>query len=162
MKRAIAAALAVGLLGGAMVAPAEAGRKKKRKPPVPVKVERVIELAYDAPGIGLAIMGDSGGYPIGFPEVSEIATSAEERYVSVEIVDSSGQAVSAELASPDADGDGFVDTIASLCGSTTEPIELPEPGTTISGIYAHNGTCADGTPSVMTTGTVKVTISNMP
>jgi hypothetical protein len=144
-----------------MIAPADAAKKKK-KPPVPVKVERVVELTYDSPGVGVALMGDSGGYPIGFPSSADMPTSAEERYVTVEIVDGSGQKVSASLSQSDQDGDGFVDDLGeSFCGATEEPIEF-EPGTTIVGVYAHNGTCADGTPSIMTTGTVKLTFSNMP
>ena len=159
MKKAIAVALSLGLLAGAMIAPADAAKKKKKKP---VKVERVVELAYDSPGVGVAIQGGATGYPIGFPTSADIGTTGEERYVKVEIVDSSGQKVNGSLAQSDQDGDGFVDDLGEpFCGATEEPIEF-EPGTVIVGVYAHNGTCADGTPSVMTTGTVTLTFSNLP
>ncbi|HJR46104.1 MAG TPA: hypothetical protein VJ927_10925 [Actinomycetota bacterium] len=159
MKKALAIALSFGLLAGAMIGNAEAAKKKKKKV---VKVERVVELAYDSPGVGVAVQGGATGYPIGFPSSQDMPTSGEERYVKVEIVDASGQKVNGSLAQSDQDGDMFVDDLGEpFCGATEEPIEF-EPGTTVVGVYAHNGTCADGTPSIMTTGTVTLTFSNLP
>src|SRR5687768_8328833 len=154
MKKAIAVALSLGLLAGAMIAPADAAKKKKKKP---VKIERVVEVAYDKPGIGVAIGGDNGGYGLAFPTPAAVPATPEEKYVSVEITDQSGQKVALSLSGGDTDGDGFADTFASLCGATEEPIELPEPGMVIEDMYAHNGTCADNSPSIMTSGVVKLT-----
>ena len=159
MKRAIAVALSLGLLAGAMIAPADAAKKKKKKP---AKVERVVEVAYDKPGIGVAIGGDNGGYGLAFPSAAAVPAMPEEKYVSVEITDQSGQKVALSLSAGDIDGDGFADTFASFCGATEEPIELPEPGMAIADMYAHNGTCEDNSPSIMTSGVVKLTFSNMP
>lgn len=161
MKRAIAVALSLGLLAGAMVAPADAAKKKKKRKK-PVKVERVVEVAYDKPGIGVALAGDNGGYGLSFPSAAAVPAMPTEKYVSVEITDESGQNVAISLSAGDIDGDGFADTFASFCGATEEPIELPEPGMAIADMYAHNGTCADNSPSIMTAGVVKLTFSNMP
>lgn len=161
MKKAIAVALSAGLLAGAMIGPADAAKKKK-KPKPPVKVERVVEVAYDKPGIGVAIAGGNGGYGLSFPAAAAVPSMPEEKYVSVEITDASGQKVALSLSGGDTDGDGFADTFASLCGATEEPIELPEDGAGIADMYAHNGTCEDNSPSIMTSGVVKLTFSNLP
>lgn len=155
MKRAIAVALALGLLGGMMVGPADAGKKKKK----PVKVERVVEIEYSSPGIGVAPVG---GYPVNFPDGLEIPTLAEELFVKIEVEDASGQKIWGFISQGDIDGNGLNDDgFANFCGSHEEPVDLAAPGSTIIGVYMYNGACDDGTPSVMTSGTITMTFSNM-
>lgn len=163
MRRTLILVLVMGLILGSF-ASAEAGKKKKKKKPkAPVRVERVVEVSYDHPGIGIA--GPvSGGYPVNFPEgSSEVPTAAEELYMKIEVTDQSGQAVAGFISQGDLDGNGINDDgYASFCGAHEEFVPVEAPGTPIIGIYAYNGTCPDGTPSIMTTGTIKVTLSNMP
>lgn len=160
MRKAIAVALSLGLLAGAMAMPADAAKKKKKKKPV--KVERVVELAYQCPcgpstpvasqGFWLA-GGTFGGGPV--------ATGAEEKYVNVEVTDQTGQTVFVALGQ-DTDGDGLSETdIGDVCGATEEPLEVAAPGNELSA-FVHVGTCPDGTPSIATGGTVKLTFSNLP
>ena len=160
MKKTIAVALALGLLVGALVAPAEAGKKKKKKKPK--RVERVFELPYQCPcgpstpvasqGFWLA-GGTFGGGPV--------ATGDTDKFLSVEVADQSGQPVYVQFAQ-DADGDSLSETdVGEVCGKTEEPMEVPEPGLEVSA-FVHVGTCPDGTPSIATSGTVKLTFSNLP
>ena len=163
MKRAIAVALALGLLAGAMVAPAEAGRRKKRKPPVPVKVERVVEYAYQGPGIGFSTPVASGGYC--YPEPTACAVflpEAGEKYIKIEVVDASGTTIAGSISQGDQDGDGIGDLYGEFCGAHPEPVELAVEGAPFD-LSMYSGSCyGTPSPSVMTTGTVKVTFSNMP
>ena len=163
MKRIVVFMMIVGLVAGSMTV-AEAKKKKKPKPvPTPVKVERVVEIAYDHPSIGATVAGLGGGYPVGFPESVEVPTASEETYFKIEIIDDSGQKVAGYIGQGDVNGDGLNnDLYGNFCGAHPEPIPLAAPGSPIVGIYAYSGTCEDGTPSVMTTGTIKITLSNMP
>lgn len=52
MKRILILTMVLGLVLGS-IASAEA-KKKKKKPAAPVRIERVVEYAYDAPGIGIS------------------------------------------------------------------------------------------------------------
>ena len=159
MRKAISVALALGLLVGAFVGPAEAGKKKKK---APVKVERVVELPYQCPcgpstpvasqGFWLA-GGTFGGGPV--------ATGAEENFVKVEITEQTGQTVFVSLGQ-DTDGDGFSDTdVGDVCGdSGDKALPVPAPGSEVSA-FVYVGTCPDGTPSIATSGTIKLTFSNI-
>ena len=158
MKRAISVVLALGLLAGAFALPAEAAKKKKKKV---VRVERVVELPYQCPcgpstpagsqGFWLA-GGTFGGGPG--------ATGGEENFVSVEVTDQSGQPVFVSLGQ-DGDGDGLSETdVGDACGATEEPLPVPAPGSEVS-VFVYVGTCSDGTPSIATGGTVKLTFSNI-
>ena len=161
MKRILVLVMVLGLVFGSIAA-AEAGKKKK-KPKVPVKVERVVEVSYDHPGIGATVAGQGGGYPVSFPDPMDIPVTAEELYIKVEIVDASGQKVAGSIGQGDVDGNGVNDDLyGTFCGSHPEPIPLAAPGSPIVGIYAFNGVCEDGSPSVMTSGTIKITLSNLP
>ena len=159
MKRAISVVLALGLLAGAFALPAEAAKKKKKKV---VRVERVVELPYQCPcgpstpaasqGFWLA-GGTFGGGPV--------ATGGEENYVKIEVTDQSGQTVYVSVGQ-DPDGDGFSDSFGDVCGTSgDEPLSVPAPGSEVSA-FVFVGTCPDGTPSIATSGTVKLTFSNLP
>lgn len=154
MKKSIVVLLILGLVSSFSALPAQAGKKKKR-------IERVVEINYDRPGIGVA---PAGGYPTGFPEAAtEIPTSVNDKYIKIEIEDASGGSVWGFISQGDLDGNGVNDDgYANFCGSQEESQPVAAPGTPILGIYAYAGACDDGTPSTMTTGTIKVTFSNMP
>lgn len=151
MRRAILLAVLTGLVMSSAAVPT-AQAKKKAKP-------RVIEIEYSHPGVGVSPVA---GYPIQFPGNSDIATTATERYVKVEVTDASGQKVAGFIAQGDLDGDGISDGYGDFCGAHPAPVALQNPGDALT-VYAFNGLCTDlNTPSVMTTGTIKLTFSSRP
>lgn len=165
MRRAIAVALALGLLVGAFVGPAEAGKKKKKKK-APVKVERVVEYEYTGPGIGFSSPGASAGYC--YPDPTACATfipEAGEKYIKIEVTDATGTTIAGSISQGDQDGDGIGDLYGEFCGAHPEPIELAVESTPFD-LSMYSGTCygpeAGGSPSIMTEGVVKVTFSNLP
>ena len=159
MRKAVAVALALGLLGGAMVMPADAAKKKR----LVKKVERVIEHAYAAPspGVGgapysacLAAQMDDAG-------CVNIPLAAEEKLVSVEITDTAGQGVYWILAqdTDTSDTDVGYDIFHTGCGNSEEPVPVT-PGLELRiSVYAFGG---PDCPAAATTGTIKATLSNIP
>jgi hypothetical protein len=124
------------------------------------KTSRVVEGTYANPAAGIVGVGSdctAGG-------CVEIATTAGENYISVEITDASGQPVAAALAQ-DTDGDGVGTFFATVCGASTAPIPITagSPVTVIigAGVVVDGATIPPGAcPSVATSGTVKATLSN--
>jgi hypothetical protein len=159
-------AIAVGLLAGAMAVPAEAGKKKKKKAPAqPVKVERVVEYAYQGPGIGFSTPVAAAGYC--YPEPTSCAVFAPEpgeKFIKIEVVDASGTTIAGSINQGDLDGDGIGDLYGEFCGAHAEPIELLNAEATFE-LSMYSGACygtATPSPSVMTQGTVTITFSNLP
>lgn len=158
MKRAIAVALALGLLAGAFVGPAEAGKKKKKKKPV--RVERVVEHEYTkpspgVPGVASACLASQD------PEAGcvNIALGTGEKYVSVKLEDSSGQQPYWILAQDtDTETPGY-DIFHNGCGDSEEPIEITEGLELRVSVYAFGGPAC---PAVATTGKITATLSNLP
>jgi hypothetical protein len=158
----------VGLVAGVFaIAPAEA---KKKKPAKPVRVERVVELAYTIGGIGFSLPDNPGPYsaagicPMSDPsaqECIEFPLQAGETHVKVEIVDASTTTVSGFLSQGDVDGDGISDGYGNFCGAHAETVPLASPAAPVR-VSFYPGTCSDATPSLPTTGTITVTFSNMP
>lgn len=162
MKKALAVALSLGLLAGAMIAPADAAKKKKKKP---VKTERVVEVTYQGAGIGIATPGPSGGIcPFSDyenQECIEIPLELGEKYIKVELKDAAGQKVAGFISQGDIDGDGIGDLYGEYCGAHEEPVEMLSESAPVR-VSFYNGTCKDGTPSIATTGTIIATFSNLP
>lgn len=160
MKRILILMMVIGLIFGS-IATADAKKKKKKAPPAPARIERVVEIKYDHPSASVAPVG---GFPTNWPEGgTEIPLGADDIYIKIEVTDQAGQKVSGFISQGDLDGNGVNDDgYANFCGAHPEPVPLSAPGQTIIGVYLASGVCADGTPSVMTTGTIKVTLSNMP
>jgi len=161
MKKSMVTLLVLGLLFGSLVGAADAKKKKKKKPPVPVKVERTVEFAYSvaSPGVSgvvgmcLAAAGveDSG--------CTDIATSAEEAYVNVTVVDASGQPTNFDLAQDTDPATPAFEIFASGCGSTETPLPItPGLPLRVSVTAAGGPDC----PGAATQGDVKAVLSNMP
>ncbi|MFN2526809.1 MAG: hypothetical protein ABR505_11200 [Actinomycetota bacterium] len=151
MRKLILLTVLSGLILSSAAVPAQA--KKKAKP-------RVIEIAYTHPGIGVAPVG---GYPADFPMGSEIQTLPTERYIKIEVTDASGQKVWGFISQGDLNGNNVNDDgYANFCGAHPLPVPLADPGAPIIGIYAFSGACEDGSMSVMTTGTIKISLSAKP
>ena len=161
MKKTLVVALALSLVAGALAMPATAKKKKKK----PVRVERVVELEYSAPGIGATVAGAGGGIcPFADPttqECIEVPLQMGETHVKVEITDAAGQKVAGSLSQGDTDGDGVGNLYGQFCGAHEEPVEMLSPSVPLR-VSFYNGTCADGTPAPVTTGSITVTFSNMP
>jgi hypothetical protein len=164
MKRLISVALMVALVAGAMVMPAEAAKKKKKKKKAVAKIERKVELPYMCP-CGVNTPAGGRGFWIG-PEGTRfgggsLPSAAEDMFVTVEVQDAGGGTVYAFLAQ-DTDGDLQAETeIGEACGKTEKALPVPAPGGEV-GVFIYVGTCADGTPSMPTQGTVVLTFSNIP
>lgn len=144
MRRALALALALGLLTGTMGVPAAA---KKKKPAV-----RVYEVRYENPAVGL---GGVGGSCSGCPA---IATGPGETFAIIQITDDASPTGYISLAY-DADGDGIQDLGAGpvVCGSTPEPVPI-EAGTAYTAWPWAAGIDCPGAGS--TAGTIKVLLSS--
>lgn len=144
MKRAVAVSVvAVMVLG---VAVAGTGQAKSRR----VKVERRDSTGY----VGAA--GSAGGEPTVYVDEGVFETERYERDVSVEITDRTGQPVAA-IVRQDADGDGTWELEEAFCGATAEPVGIA--GGTPVVVKVQPGPCADGTPAVMTSGSIGVTFT---
>ncbi|MEA2432831.1 MAG: hypothetical protein QOG54_288 [Actinomycetota bacterium] len=161
MKRALVLALVVGLLAGMMLMPAEAKKKKK---PAPAKVERVVELPYQCP-CGVWNPASPAGFWLAGGAVGGALTptGGDDKFVKVEITDASGQKVNIGLAQNVDGTDNFAEVpVGEVCGTTEEPLAVPNPGVQVD-IFVYEGTCTDmATPSIATSGTIKLTFSNMP
>ena len=157
MKKTLIAALVLGLVAGAMAAPATAKKKK------PKKVERVVEIDYQGPGVGITSPAASVGYCYQFPVSDACLTvipEPGEKYIKIEVTDASGTAVAGFISQGDLDGDGIGDLYGDFCGAHEAPIQLEVKGGPFD-ISLYDGVCGTG-PSVMTTGTIKITLSNLP
>lgn len=159
MRKTLATLVAVGLVGGALLAPAaEAGKKKKKSKP------RVVTATYHTPAIGVATPVVSGGASRcdGTLNVgcAEFPTTGKDRYVRIQVTDASGQNVGGYVSQGDTNGDGIGDLFGEFCGKHTTPVAIT-PGRPLK-VSLYGGTCADGSPSVVTTGEIKATFTKKP
>lgn len=155
MKKTIAVALSIGLLAGALVAPAEAAKKKKR---TPKKVTRTAEGTYANPAIGIpGVVGtSSAGGAFEFP------LGAKEGFISIEITDDGGQPVTATLSQDSDPSTASWEIFATICGATEEPLEvLPGVAVRVS-VYTTPGPEQPTCMGPASSGTIKGTFSNLP
>ena len=154
MRKSIVPVLVAALVLGALFAPsAEAGRRKRR-------ITRKATGTYDAPSASIE------GNGLCDPGCVQFSTGKNDKFVKFNIVDATGLPVSAQVTTPDQNGDGFVENVAAFCGSSKK-ISLT-PGVPLSlFIYGHPTTGAFeqfGGPTqcagIGTTGTVKATFTN--
>ena len=148
MKRFFVLLLVVGMVLGALTT-AEAAKKKKKSK----KVRRVVSEDYVAPAYFYwAPTGDNiGGV--------SIPAGAGERFVSINIKDDSGMAVSAG-AGQDPEGDNTY-TATPFCTKTDKPLPI-EPGLEVI-VFVYVGPCTSPAgPALATQGTVTATFSNVP
>lgn len=153
MRKTIVIALTAGVLAAAVVAPAEAAKKRK-----PKRTERVAEGAYTNPAVGVpGVVGWNVG-----SSFYEFVLWADETFMAVEITDDAGGAVTATLSQNTEPSSAGYEIITSFCGATAEPIAVT-PGLAVRvAVYTTPG---PGQPTCMgpaTAGTIKATISNRP
>ena len=148
MRRAWTVLLLLGLVASMMVAaPAEARKKKPKKP-----VIRTFEVRYENPAFGV---GGAGGGCSGCPG---IPVGANETFAVFMIEDDVSPSGYIDL-SYDTDGDG-VQNLGSgptVCGSTPEPVAV-EPGAAYTAWPWVAGIGCPGSSSYA--GTIKVMFSN--
>lgn len=152
MKRAIAVALALGLLGGALVGPAEAGKKPK-------KVTREAEGSYDLPPLVIAGTCSQTG-AIG---CVTFLTGPKEKFVTAKVTDQHGQPVAVSV-SANTDGQvGDDESYGDFCGETEEPIAVPPSTELHFWVGAATDIGVSGcVPGAATSGTINVVFSNLP
>jgi hypothetical protein len=157
MKKTVVTFMVLALVGSALAAPAIAGKKKKKKP---VRVERVVETTYDLAALGIGAPAGTGACPAATNSCGRAATGLEEKYVVVEIADASGTATAFSLGQDtDPAALGTEHDLGEFCGTTGDvPIEIVPGAEILVFPWAAGPACA----SVGTTGTVTLTISNLP
>jgi hypothetical protein len=151
-KISVVALLACLVLTALFASPALAKKKKGKK-----RAERVEVIEYSHPtALGLA---GAGGCAEAFDCVS-LPVGSQEAYISVEITDTLGQDVYAEIWQ-DLDGDDMIDQSTGVCGSTSGFV-LITPGVPVN-IPIFEGPGIDPPcTGVASAGTVTVTFSNLP
>ena len=154
MKRFIVLIAILGLIVGSVTTAEAAKKKKKNKKPY----SRVFEATYanPAPGIGgVVTIGGQGG-------TADSPALANERFLSIEIIDDAGQPVYWGLSHQDEGGDGAGDIVAGGCGKTDTPLEIiPGYSYTIT-VTTGPGASAPTCPGVATAGTIKLTFTEVP
>lgn len=156
MKRFLILMLALGLVVGS-IATAEAGKKKKK----PKRVERVVELSYDAPSPGISGVVGACMSVLGVEGTACIDTplSAEDLFVQVEVTDATGQPTNFDLAQDTDTANPGLEIFASGCGATEAPMTIT-PGVALRvSVTAIGG---PDCPGAATTGDIKITLSNLP
>ncbi len=155
MKRTAMAVLAATLILGLMVGPADA-KKKKKKPPAPVKVTREVVFDYLCPCTGvlqfgtLGAAGNLGGGPVDI--------GAGEIYLTATGTDTSGMDVGVMIQQDDGTGaNGGAIEGGAWCGATEAPVLLTE-GMQVRVWVGDLITC----PGLALGGTITFTLSNMP
>ena len=146
--RKLVVGLTVAAVGLVPVLSADAAKKPKR-------VQRVVSSAYDAPAPGVA--GIASGGNCGSPNTgcAKVTLASNERYISVEITDSSGLPASGAIYSAQ------TTLVGTFCGKTEEAL-LVDPGVELT-IWAHAGpTDSNPCPGVATSGSIVSTLSNLP
>jgi hypothetical protein len=149
MKKVLLTVLVGSLLAVGLTAEAIAKRPAK-------KVTRVASVAYDATNqIGVNTPVVALGYV--YQELA-IPSQLNEKYVSLTAMDQTGGKVYFyvnQSSTPPAPGSG-----GDFCGSTDQPLRI-YPGASVN-IWIWQGSCADGSPALATTGSIEATFSNVP
>lgn len=148
MKKLIVTSVVAALVVGALVAPAEAGKKKKPKP-------RVAEGTYEMPALG--VPGVVGTAALG--GAFEFATLSTENYISVEITDDGGGSPTFTMSQDSDPSTPSYEIMGTWCGSTPEPVEI-SPGLALRvSVYTTPGPEQPSCAGPATSGTIKATFT---
>ena len=115
-----------------------------------------VTLNYQGTGsiqgvISGAIDGQGGHY--GYVQMP---TLRKDRTVSVVVTDARGLPIAFQLSQGDTSSARTMTDLGEWCSSTPHPVRLAHPGQPVV-VYVELGAC-DSSPSVPTTGTVKLTV----
>lgn len=124
------------------------------------RTDRVVELSYDQPPPAIAVAGLTAGW---VEHPMTVKVKPRDRYVRIEVADDSGQKVYGSFSQYRAIAETGLER-GDFCGKHTAPVELLDSGRDAEDLVIHlfSGTCKDGSLSLVTSGTVKVTFSNHP
>ncbi|MDQ4025574.1 MAG: hypothetical protein M3217_08825 [Actinomycetota bacterium] len=146
MKKLVVTAVVAALAVGALVAPAEAGKKKKA---------RVAEGTYDNPAVG--VPGVAGTSSLG--GAYEFGTMANENFISVEVDDDAGGMPTITFSQNTDPSDDAWEIFAVACGKTEEPLPI-EGGLPVRvSVYATPGRGAETCTGPATSGTITATFT---
>lgn len=161
MKRFLIMFMVLGLLAGSM-ATAEAAKRAKK----PIRVERTVEGSYDTQFVPFAGMVTHTCPHGNAPTVGcfTVQTRTKEAFLEAAVTDAHGQPVLVTVTGPGSDQDWI--EYGTFCGETKEPISF-DPGVELA---FHIGFwhwplptgLTDCRPMFGTTGTISVTLSNLP
>jgi hypothetical protein len=155
MRKLVVSFVLVGLMAGALVAPAEAGKKKPRKPK---RIERLAEGTYANPAVG--VPGVAGSAAAG--GAVEFPLTSDEAFVSIDITDDGGQPVIATLSQDTDPSTPAWEIFATICGKTEAPLDIA-PGITVRvSVYTMPGPDQPTCKGPASAGTIKATFSNLP
>lgn len=147
MKKIVVVATVAALAAGALMAPAEAGKKKK---------PRVVEATYDNPALGVpGVVGTSaaGG-------AVEIGTLPDEKTISVEVADTAGGApfITFSQDSDPSNSTGW-EIFATACGATAEPLPIVGGLPVRVSVYTMPGPDHPTCVGPATSGTITATLA---
>ena len=147
MRKLVVTGLVAALAVGALIAPAEAGKKKKKA--------RVAEGTYDNPAVGVpGVIGTSnagGAY--------EFGTIAGENFISVEVDDDAGGTPTITFSQDTDTSNTGWEIFATACGATEEPLPI-EGGLPVRvSVYATPGRGAETCTGPATNGTITATFT---
>ena len=146
MKRFLIVAMVLGLIAGSV---ATAGAKGTKSP---TRVERTVEGSYGPPYVA-PITGCKS--LLGPWACLIIATRPSEAFFTAEVTDAHGQPVFVSVISQNR-------TIATFCGETTRPISFNSGWRLEFRISSDSVQPECPVNRVKTTGTISVTLSNLP
>lgn len=149
MKRFLILLVALGLIAGS-VATAEAKRSR---------VERTVEATYAGPWLPF---GNWACAPSEHRGCVTITTGPKESFLSAKVTDAHGQPVLVQVWSEyNYEGTSPI-FYGSFCGETTNPIRFPAGVTLKLWVGYFGPSVPDCGVGLATTGTVEVTLSNLP
>ncbi|MFN2587420.1 MAG: hypothetical protein ABR613_04780 [Actinomycetota bacterium] len=146
-KKLLVTAIVAALAAGALVAPAEAGKKKKKA--------RVAEGTYDNPAVGVpGVVGTSnaGG-------AFEFGTMANEKFISVVVDDDAGGSPTITFSQNTDPRDDDWEIFAVACGKTEEPLPITGGLPVRVSVYATPGRGAETCIGPATSGTITATFT---
>ena len=152
MKRFLILFMILGLIAGSAAEAKQAGRKR---------IERTVEGTYNGTWLpfGNRVCASTSG--VGCMTVT---TGANESYLSAKVTDAHGQPVFVTVFEQNTDAryDEVPPYYGSFCGETTRPMKI-RPGRTYELWVGYwNLSLPSCVPGMATTGTVSVTLSNLP
>jgi hypothetical protein len=113
MKKLVITIVSLGLIAGALLAPA-ADARRRRKP-----YKRTASQSYMVPAFGQAdIGGTCPSQPAEIDGCASFPTKGKDKFAKVTINDATGLPVTGTLSHPDQNGDGFVEPLGSFCGKS--------------------------------------------
>jgi hypothetical protein len=148
MKKLIVTSVVAALVAGALIAPAEAGKKRKPKP-------RVVEGTYANPAVGapgLVGTSNAGG-------AFEFVALSNENTISVVIEDDGGGTPTFTMSQNSDPADDTYEIMGTWCGETPEPVVI-EPGLAVRvSVYTTPGPDQPSCVSPASSGTIVATFA---